>query len=130
MRLAYTSHAKTTCKELAFRCNLFFAGIIRRKIGVFEMAKLAVVRIVISVPLTGFENGAALKASGDILGGHWINLSGPVSVSIEGVPEGTDLVGSFNAFRKTLTLRHVTSRKAAEPKSAKVAKVTASKLFG
>ena len=104
------------------------AGIFRRKTGVFDMTKD--VRIVISVPLSGFENGAPLKASGDILGGHWINLSGPVNVSIEGVPEGTDLVGSFNAFRKTLTLRHVTARKAAEPKAAKAAKVAASKLFG
>jgi hypothetical protein len=113
---------------LAFRCNLILAGITRRKNGVLVMTKD--VRIVINVPLSGFETGAPLKASGDILGGHWINLSGPVNVSIEGVPEGTDLVGSFNAFRKTLTLRHVTARKVAEPKEAKVAKVAASKLFG
>jgi hypothetical protein len=47
-----------------------------------------------------------------------------------GLPEGTDLVGTFNGFKKSLTLRHVTER--AEPKAAKAKaeRPAATKLFG
>ena len=86
------------------------------------------VDIVITVPLNAFEQGAPLKATGDILAGHWVNLSGNASVSIVGLPEGTDLVGTFNGFKKSLTLRHVTER--AEPKAPKVERPAATKLFG
>jgi len=86
------------------------------------------VDIVISLPLSAFEMGAPLKATGDILAGHWVNLSGNAVVSIVGLPEGTDLVGTFNGFKKSLTLRHVTER--AEPKAPKVERPAATKLFG
>jgi hypothetical protein len=88
------------------------------------------VDIVITLPLTAFEMGAPLKATGDILAGHWVNLSGNASVSIVGLPEGTDLVGTFNGFKKSLTLRHVTER--AEPKAAKAKadRPAPTKLFG
>mgnify|MGYP003639404891 FL=1 len=90
----------------------------------------ASVDIVITLPLTAFEMGAPLKATGDILAGHWVNLSGGAVVSIVGLPEGTDLVGTFNGFKKSLTLRHVTER--AEPKAAtaKAERPAATKLFG
>ena len=92
--------------------------------------KDATVDIIINVPLNSFEKGAPLKATGDILAGHWINLSGNAIVSIVGLPEGTDLVGTFNGFKKSLTLRHVTER--AEPKAAtaKAERPAATKLFG
>ena len=91
--------------------------------------KNASVDIVITVPLNSFEMGAPLKATGDILSGHWVNLSGGAVVSIVGLPDGTDLVGTFNAFKKSLTLRHVTER--AEPKAkAKAERAPATKLFG
>jgi len=91
--------------------------------------KDATVDIIINVPLNSFEMGAPLKATGDILAGHWVNLSGNASVSIVGLPEGTDLVGTFNGFKKSLTLRHVTER--AEPKAkAKAERAPATKLFG
>ena len=88
------------------------------------------VDIVITLPLNSFEMGAPLKATGDILAGHWVNLSGNASVSIVGLPDGTDLVGTFNGFKKSLTLRHVTER--AEPKAAtvKAERPAATKLFG
>jgi len=92
--------------------------------------KNASVDIVITVPLNSFEMGAPLKATGDILAGHWVNLSGNASVSIVGLPEGTDLIGTFNGFKKSLTLRHVTER--AEPKAAtaKAERAPTVKLFG
>ena len=86
------------------------------------------VDIVINLPLSAFEMGAPLKATGDILSGHWVNISGNAIVSIVGLPEGTDLVGTFNGFKKSLTLRHVTER--AEPKAPKVERPAATKLFG
>ena len=92
--------------------------------------KNASVDIVITVPLTAFEQGAPLKATGDILAGHWVNLSGNPTVSIIGLPEGTDLVGTFNAFRKSLTLRHVTERAAPKEVQSKADRKPATKLFG
>ena len=88
------------------------------------------VDIVINLPLSAFEMGAPLKATGDILSGHWVNISGNAIVSIVGLPDGTDLVGTFNGFKKSLTLRHVTER--AEPKAAtaKAERAPATKLFG
>ena len=90
----------------------------------------ASVDIVITLPLTAFEMGAPLKATGDILAGHWVNISGGATVSIVGLPEGTDLVGTFNGFKKSLTLRHITER--AEPKAAteKAERPAPTKLFG
>ena len=92
--------------------------------------KNATVDIVINLPLTAFEMGAPLKATGDILAGHWVNLSGNGIVSIVGLPDGTDLIATFNGFKKSLTLRHVTER--AEPKAAqeKAERPPATKLFG
>jgi hypothetical protein len=86
------------------------------------------VDIVINLPLTSFEQGLPLKPNGDIISGHWVNLSGDAIVSIVGLPEGTDIIGTFNPFKKTLTLRHVTER--AEPKEAKPKRPPAIKLFG
>ena len=92
--------------------------------------KNASVDIVITLPLTAFEMGAPLKATGDIISGNWVNISGGAAVSIVGLPEGTDLIGTFNGFKKSLTLRHVTER--AEPKAAtaKAERAPATKLFG
>tara|TARA_R100000963_G_C4607045_1_gene78729 strand:- start:223 stop:513 length:291 start_codon:yes stop_codon:yes gene_type:complete len=92
--------------------------------------KNATVDIVINVPLSSFEMGQPLKATGDIVSGHWVNLSGNPTVSIIGLPEGTDLVGTFNAFRKSLTLRHVTERAAPKEVQPKADRKPATKLFG
>ena len=92
--------------------------------------KDATVDIILNVPLTAFEMGAPLKATGDILSGHCVNLSGNAIVSIVGLPDGTDLVGTFNGFKIKAALRHVTER--AEPKAAKAKadRPAPTKLFG
>ena len=112
-----------------------YKGIVKNTKGTAPQAANTVstnasVDIVITLPLTAFEMGAPLKATGDILAGHWVNISGGAVVSIVGLPEGTDLVGTFNGFKKSLTLRHVTER--AEPKAAttQAERAPAVKLFG
>ena len=87
------------------------------------------VQITLNVPLDAFEMGGPLKATGDILSGHWVNINGPVTSEVIGCPEGTDLRVSFNSFKKSLSIRHVTETKAVEPKAPK-AKPNAQKLFG
>ena len=88
------------------------------------------VQITLNVPLDAFEQGAPLKATGDIVSGHWVNLSGPVTAEVIGLPEGTDLRVSFNTFKKSLSIRHVTESKEPAPKTAAKDKPAATKLFG
>ena len=85
------------------------------------------VQLVLSVPLDAFEQGAPLKATGDILSGHWVNISGTIKTEVNGLPEGTDLRVSFNTFKKSLSIRHVTESKEPAPKKYKI---SPTKVFG
>lgn len=95
--------------------------------GVNTMSKT--VKITMEVPLDAFTVGQPLKPTGDIISGHWVNINGPVDCTIAGLPKGTDLRVGFNAFRKTMSIRHVTESKDPTPKTPK-AKPDAQKLFG
>jgi hypothetical protein len=84
--------------------------------------------IVISVPLDAFTVGNALQPSGSIVSGHWLNIGAcQPSVIIRGLPKGVDVEAVFNAYRKTLTLRRITERKADVPKTERK---EAPKAFG
>ena len=88
------------------------------------------VQIVLNVPLDAFEQGGPLKATGDIVSGHWVNLNGPIKTEVHGLPEGTDLRVGFNSFKKSLSIRHVIESKEPAPKTAAKDKPEATKLFG
>ena len=79
-----------------------------------------IVTIEISIPLDAFEQGNELTPSGSILSGHWINIGQCVPiVTIQGLPKDTDVEATFNAYRKSLSLRSIKERKEAAPVKAK-----------
>ena len=46
-------------------------------------------------------------------------MSKNVTIEIQGLPKGTDVEATFNAYRKSLSLRSVKERKEAAPVKAK-----------
>jgi hypothetical protein len=88
----------------------------------------ALVEIVISVPLDAFTVGNALLPSGSIVAGHWLNIGAcQPKVAIRGLPKDADVEAVFNSYRKTLTMRRITERKADVPKPERT---EAPKAFG
>ena len=76
------------------------------------------VEIVIAVPLDAFEVGNSLQPSGSIVSGHWLNIGAcQANVTVKGLPKGVDVEAVFNAYKKTLTMRRITERKADVPKA-------------